>query len=101
MDPQVDLEWAYRVSFWVCFQLSLGCSCWTFGGCFEPSLLRSSPVKKRLCCFHSLVVGTVVVLLVAIAIVDTTRDVNCTVTSTRDAFVIVGTFLEDVVDLVT
>ena len=41
------------------------------------------------------------VLLVAIAIDDTTRDVDGTVTSTRDAFVIMGTFLEDVVDLVT
>ena len=66
----------------------------------EPSLLRSSPVMKRLCSFHSLVVGMVAVLLVAVAIVDTTRDVDGTVTSTRDAFVIVGTFLEDVVDLV-
>ena len=56
---------------------------------------------EYLYCFHSLVVGTVVVLLVAIAIVDTTRDVDGTVTSTRDAFVIVGTLLEDVVDLVT
>ena len=50
--------------------------------------------------FHSLVVGTVVVLLIAVAIVDTTRDVDGTVTSTRDAFIIVGTFLKDVVDLV-
>ena len=48
-----------------------------------------------------MVVSKVAVLLVAVAIVDTTRDVNGTVTSTRDAFVIVGTFLEDVVDLVT
>ena len=51
--------------------------------------------------FHSLVIGTVVVLLIAVAIVDTTRDVNGKVTSTRDAFVIVGTFLKDVVHLVT
>ena len=43
----------------------------------------------------------VTVLLVAVAIDDTTRDVDGTVTSTRDAFVIVGTFLKDVVDLVT
>ena len=48
-----------------------------------------------------MVVGTVAVLLVVIAIVDTTRDVDGTVTSTRDAFVNTGTFLEDVVDLVT
>ena len=71
------------------------------GVALEPSLPRSSPVLKRLCSFHSLVVGMVAVLLVAVAIVDTTRDVDGTVTSTRDAFVIVGTFLEDVVDLVT
>ena len=85
----------------VCFLLSLGCSCWTFGGCFEPSLPRSSPVKKHLYFFHSLVIGTVVVLLVAVAIDDTTRDVDSKVTSTRDAFVNMGTFLEDVVALVT
>ena len=42
----------------------------------------------------------VAVLLVAIAIFDTTRDVYGTVTSTRDAFVIVAP-LNDVVDLVT
>ena len=66
----------------------------------EPSLLRSSPVMKRLYSFHSLVVGKVAVLLVAIAIVDTTRDVDGTVTSTRDAFIIVAP-LNDVVDLVT
>ena len=71
------------------------------GVALEPSLLRSSPVMKRLCSFHSLVVGMVAVLLVAVAIVDTTRDVDGTVTSTRDAFVNIGTFLEDVVDLVT
>ena len=47
-----------------------------------------------------MVVGTVVVLLVAVAIVDTTRDVDGKVTSTRDAFVIMGTFLKDVVELV-
>ena len=35
--------------------------------------------------FHSWVVGTVVVLLVAVAIDDTTRDVDGKVTSTRDA----------------
>ena len=48
-----------------------------------------------------MVVGTVVVLLIAVAIDDTTRDVDGTVTSTRDAFIIMGTFLEDVVGLVT
>ena len=48
-----------------------------------------------------MVVSTVLVLLVAVAIDDTTRDVDGTVTSTRDAFDIMGTFLEDVVDLVT
>ena len=48
-----------------------------------------------------MVVGTVVVLLVAVAIDDTTRDVDGKVTSTRDAFVNMGTFLEDVVALVT
>ena len=42
----------------------------------------------------------VAVLLVAVAIVDTTRDVDGTVTSTRDAFDIVAP-LDDVVDLVT
>ena len=47
-----------------------------------------------------MVVGTVVVLLVAVAIVDTTRDVNGTVTSTRDAFDIVAP-LDDMVNLVT
>ena len=51
--------------------------------------------------FHSLVLGKVAVFLVAVAIDDTTRDVDGTVTSTRDAFVIVGTFLKDVVHLVT
>ena len=51
--------------------------------------------------FHSLVLGKVAVFLVAVAIDDTTRDVDGTVTSTRDAFVNIGTFLEDVVDLVT
>ena len=66
----------------------------------EPSLPQSSPVLKHLCSFHSLVVGLVPVLLVAIAIVDTTRDVDSTVTSTRDAFVMVAP-LNDVVDLVT
>ena len=60
----------------------------------------SSPVLKHLFSFHSLVVGKVAVFLVAVAIDDTTRDVDGTVTSTRDAFVIVGTFLKDVVDLV-
>ena len=66
---------------------------------------------KRLCSFHSLVVGMVAVLLVAVAIVDTTRDafviigtlfedVDGQVTSTRDAFDIVAP-LADVVDLVT
>ena len=67
----------------------------------EPSLPRSSPVMKCLCSFHSLVVGMVAALLVAVAIDDTTRDVDGKVTSTRDAFVIMGTFLKDVVDLVT
>ena len=85
----------------VCFQLSLGCSCWTFGGAFELSLPQSLPVKKRLYFFHSLVVGTVLVLLVAVTIDDTTRDVDGKVTSTWDAFVNIGTFLEDVVALVT
>ena len=58
-----------------------------------------------------MVVGTVAVLLVAVAKVDTTRDafviigtsledVDGTVTSTRDAFVIVAP-LKDVVHLVT
>ena len=70
------------------------------GVALELSLPRSSPVMKRLCSFHSLVVGMVAVLLVAVAIVDTTRDVDGTVTSTRDAFVIVAP-LNDVVDLVT
>ena len=84
----------------VCFLLSLGCSCWTFGGCFEPSLPRSSPVMKRLYSFHSLVVGMVAVLLIAVAILDTTRYVDGTVTSTRDAFVIVAP-PNAVVDLVT
>ena len=51
--------------------------------------------------FHSLVIGTVVVLLVAVAIDDTTRDVDGKVTSTWDAFVNIGTFLEDVAGLVT
>ena len=55
---------------------------------------------KRLCSFHSLVVGKVTVLLVAFAIVGTTRDVDGTVTSTRDALVIVAPFV-DVVNLVT
>ena len=77
----------------------------------EPSLLWSSPVMKRLYSFHSLVVGKVAVLLFAVTIVDTTRDafvnidtfledVYGKVTSTRDAFDIVAT-LDDVVDLVT
>ena len=57
----------------------------------EPSLLRSSLVMKRLYSFHSLVVGTVVALLVAVAKVDTTRD----------AFVIIDTLLEDVDGTVT
>ena len=59
----------------------------------------------------SLVIGKVAVLLFAVAIVDTTRDafvnigtfledVDGTVTSTRDAFDIVAP-LDDVVDLVT
>ena len=58
-----------------------------------------------------MVVVTVAVLLFAVAIVDTTRDafviigtfledVDSTVTSTRDAFVIVAP-LDDVVNLVT
>ena len=64
----------------VCFQISKGCSWWTFGGCFEPSLLRSLPVKKRLCSFHSLVV----------AMVDTTSD----------AFDNIGISLKDVVGTV-
>ena len=51
--------------------------------------------------FHSLVLGKVAVFLIAAVIDDTTRDVDGTVTSTRDAFVNIGTFLEDVVDLVT
>ena len=42
----------------------------------------------------------VAVLLAAVAIVDTTRDVDGTVTSTRDAFVIVAP-PNAVVDLVT
>ena len=93
----------------------MGCYCWTFEGCFgavfAPALASeeasglgdyySESDFGYLYCFHSLVVGTVVVLLVAVAIVDTTRDVDGTVTSTRDAFVNIGTFLEDVVDLVT
>ena len=77
----------------------------------EPSFPQSSPVMKRLYSFHSLVIGKVAVLLVAVAIVETTRDafviigtsledVDGTVTSTRDAFVIVAP-LEDVVNLVT
>ena len=48
-----------------------------------------------------MVIGKVAVFLVAAIIDDTARDVNGTVTSTRDAFVNIGTFLEDVVDLVT
>ena len=59
------------------------------------------PAMKHLFGFHSLVLIRVAVFLVAIAIDDTTRDVDGTVTSTRDAFVNIGTFLEDVVDLVT
>ena len=66
---------------------------------------------KRLCCFHSLVVGTVVILLVAVAKVITARDAlvimgtftkmsTVTVTTTRDAFDIV-TPLDAVVALVT
>ena len=70
------------------------------GVALEPSLPQSSPVLKRLCSFHSLVVGMVAGLLVAVAIVDTTRDVDGTVTSTRDAFVMVAP-LADVVALVT
>ena len=67
----------------------------------EPSLPRSSPVLKRLCSFHSLDVGMVAVLLVAVAIVVSARDalenngnlhedVDGQVTSTRDAFEIVA-----------
>ena len=40
--------------------------------------------------FHSLVLGKVAVFLVDAVIDDTTRDVDGTVTSTRDAFVIVA-----------
>ena len=68
----------------VCFQISMGCSCWTLG---------------------------VAVLLVAVATVVSARDAleimgtftkmsTITVTSTRDAFAIVAP-LDDVVDLVT
>ena len=57
----------------------------------EPSLPWSSPVMKRLYSFHSLVIGKVAVLLFAVAKVDTTRD----------AFVVIGTFLEDVDGTVT
>ena len=64
-----------------------------------------------LLCFHSWVLGRVAVFLIAVAKVVTTRDafkimgtfledVDGTVTSTRDAFVIVAP-LDDVVDLVT
>ena len=48
-----------------------------------------------------MVLGKVAVFLVAAVIDDTTRDVDGTVTSTRDAFVNTGPFLEDVVNLVT
>ena len=51
--------------------------------------------------FHSLVVGKVAVFLVAVAIYETIRDVDGTVTSTRDAFVNIGTFFEDVVEFTT
>ena len=81
------------------------------GVALEPSLPRSSPVMKRLCSFHSLVVGMVAVLLVAFATVVSTRDAleimgtftkmsTVTVTSTRDAFNIVAP-LKDVVHIVT
>ena len=73
---------------------------WTFGGCFgavfapvlasdEASGLGDYYRESEfgyLYFFHSLGVGTVLVfLLVAIAIDDTTRDVDGKVTSTRDA----------------
>ena len=81
------------------------------GVALEPSLPRSSPVMKRPYSFHSLVIGNIAVLLVAVAKVDTTRDafvvigtfmedVDGTVTSTRDAFIIVAP-LKDMVHLVT
>ena len=53
--------------------LSLGCSCWTFGGCFEPKapVLASEEASFF---FHSLVLGTVVDLLVVVAKVVSARD---------------------------
>ena len=88
----------------------MGCCCWTFGDCFEPKapVLASEEASFF---FHSLVLGTVVVLLVAVATVVSARDAlkimgtftnmsTVTVTSTKDAFAIVAP-LDDVVDLVT
>ena len=51
--------------------------------------------------FHSLVLGKVAVFLIVVAIDNTTRNVDGTVTSTGDAFINIGTFLEDVHGTVT
>ena len=99
----------------VCFLLSLGCYCWTFGGCFGAvfaPVLASDEASGLgdyyresdfgyLFSFHSLVISKVAVLLVAvIKVVTGLEDVDGKVASTSNAVVKVAKLLM-VVGLVT
>ena len=87
----------------------MGCYCWTFGGCFGAvfaPVLASEEASglgdyywesdfEYLYSFHSLVVGKVAVLLVAVVkVVTVLEDVDGKVDSTSDAIVKVANDLE-------